>query len=145
MGNSVTSRFYSPPDDYEMIAEWWIAHGHPVLPSHLLSPLGVISSKEGVDQAAVFIYFDRNVPVCFLERVITRPGLQLEDAREAIKEAFDAAQFFATEFGCQLMCLRAPAAIARYAVKHGFVVDEREIMNMSCALQEGMECLGPQQ
>lgn len=128
-------RDYFAPIDYEMVIEWWEAHGHPVVPAHLLAPVGFIAGQDGADMAAVWVYFDNCTPVCFAERAVTAPGLSVADASGALVAAVEAGQEFSRNLGYAVMMLRTPKAMARYAERRlGFVVDEREIVNMSCLL-----------
>jgi hypothetical protein len=126
--------------DYEMVSHWWEAHGHPVVPAHLLAPCGFIAGRDGIDYAALFIYFDKHTPICFAERVVTVPGLSVAEAAHVIQIAGEAAKDFCRKLGYEVMMMRVPKAIARFAHRGGFVVDEREIVNMSCLLQEEALC-----
>jgi hypothetical protein len=143
MGSELTVRAYFAPTDYEMIVEWWEAHGHPVLPDYLLSPVGFIASRDGFDLVAVFVYFDRNTPVCFAERLVSLPGLSVAEVVRATDAAGKEAMEFCRSCGYKLFCVRTPRAIARFIAHAGFSVDEREIVNLSCPLEEP-SCLGPQ-
>jgi hypothetical protein len=143
MANRHSVRDYFAPVDYEMVAEWWEAHGHPVVPAHLLPPIGFIAGRDGMDMAAVWIYFDKHSPVCFAERAVTASGLGIREAADALTAAIEAAKEVSRNLGYALMMLRAPKAIARFAEhRAGFFADEREIVNMSCVLQEEESCLG---
>ena len=137
---AINTRPYVPIYDYEMIAEWWAAHGSTPLPDHLLSPIGFVAEEDGTAQAASFIYFDRNVPVCFVEKTIAAPGLSLRQSHHAIRAVINACKDFATRYGSQMLCVRAPIAFVRYALKNDFVLDEREIANMYCTLREDYVC-----
>jgi hypothetical protein len=130
-------REYFAPADYELVCDWWEAHSHSVVPAHLLAPCGFIAGRDGMDMAAVWIYFDKHTPVCFAERAVTAPGLSIREAADALTAAIEAAKEVSRNLGYALMMLRAPRALARFAEhRAGFSVDEREIVNMSCALQE---------
>ena len=137
---AINTRPYVPIYDYEMIAEWWAAHGSTPLPDHLLSPIVFVAEEDGTAQAASFIYFDRNVPVCFVEKTIAAPGLNLRQSHHAIRAVINACKDFATRYGSQMLCVRAPIAFVRYALKNDFVLDEREIANMYCTLREDYVC-----
>lgn len=137
---AIRTRPYVPIYDYDMIAEWWAAHGSTPLPDHLLSPIGFVAEDEGTAQAASFIYFDRNVPVCFVEKTVTVPGLSLREAHRSVRAVIYACRDFATSFGSHMLCVRAPIAFLRYALKNDFVLDEREIANMYCTLREEYVC-----
>jgi hypothetical protein len=141
--NDFLVRDFNPFADYEMVCDWWEFHGHPVVPANLLPPCGFVAGQDGTDMVALWIYFDSYTPVCFAERVVTAPGLSLAQVRGAVTAAGAAAQEAARNFGYTVMMMRVPQAIARYADgRLGFRVDEREIVNMSCVLQEEEEpCL----
>jgi hypothetical protein len=145
MDTRLTVRPYAPIDDYDMIAGWWIAHGHPVISDHLLSPIGFVAGMDGRDQVAVFVYFDRHVPVCFLGNIVSAPGLTAAQVADAGEAAIECAKDLARAYGTRVMRVYVPRAISRYAQRGGFQVDERELVNISCELQEEDLCLGHQQ
>lgn len=136
----INVRPYAPIDDYDMIAGWWVAHRHPVIPDHLLPPIGFIAGMDGIDQVAVFIFFDRHVPVCFLGHMVSAPGLYAWEVADAGGEAIEHAKDFARSYGSQIMRVYAPKGLVRFSRHNGFEVAERDLLNIECALQEEEIC-----
>lgn len=135
-------RAYCAIDDYEMVVDWWKAHGHPVIPDFLLPPIGFVAGVDGVDMVVVFLYFDRHVPVCFLGHMVSLPGMSALEVADSGVEAIEHAKDFARSFGSQVMRVYAPKGLVRFSHRNGFQVDERELINSSCELQEEELCLG---
>lgn len=136
MDTRITVRPYSPTDDYEMVSDWFAAHGHPVVDNHLLSPIGFVAGFNGTDMVAVFLYFDRHVPVCFLGNIVSSPGLSAAEVADAGEAAIERCKDLARAYGTQQMRVYAPKAIARYARRGGFAIDASELVNISCSLKE---------
>lgn len=132
-------REYFAPVDYEMVTEWWASHGHPVVPAHHLPPIGFVAGIDGYDMVAVWIFFDRNAPVCFLGHIVSAPGLTAWQVANAGEAAIVIAKDFARSVGFEVMRVYAPKPIAYFASRGGFQVDERELVNITCALQKEEE------
>ena len=130
-------RDYFAPVDYAMVIDWWEAHDRPVVPAHLLAPCGFIAGRNGADMAALWIYFDGSVHVCFAECAVTAPGLGVAEAAGALLTLIDTAKEFARNLGYAVMKLHTPRGMARF-LEHraGFVADQREMVSMSCTLLE---------
>jgi hypothetical protein len=129
-------RHFDAPVDYDMVCDWWSAHGHPVVPAHHLPPIGFIAGVDGWDKVAIWLYFDRNVPVCFLGHIVSAPGLSYVEAANLGEAAIDLAKEFARNLGIEVMYVYAPRGIARFAQRGGFYVAERELVHIGCNLQE---------
>jgi len=140
--NELTWRYYFQTDDYSMICGWWDAHRHPVVPKEFLPNTGImVLDADNIEICALWIYFDNSTPVCFTERAVTRPGLSVKEAGDALCFGVRTGIEVAISAGYVLMALRIPMAMARYAKAHlGFHFDEREIANMSRLLTEEIAC-----
>jgi hypothetical protein len=145
MASEYHVRHFDAPVDYEMVAEWWASHGHPVVPAHHLPPIGFIAGVDGYDKVAVWIFFERNVPVCFLGHIVSAPGLTYAEVADAGEAAINIAKEFARSMGMEVMRVYAPIGIARFAKRGGFQMDERELINISYQIQQEELCLGHQQ
>lgn len=116
--------------DYPLICGWWKAHEREPLPLEMLPKLGVVVLKGHHPQAALWLYMDNSVGVCFLERAVTRPGLTLEKSKVALSMGIDFLKREAAELGYGVMFLRTYPALARFAKELGFVEDDRPAVCM---------------
>ena len=124
------TRFYTDEDE-PVYRDWCEAHGVEPLPYHYLPETGIVVCDEGEPIAMIWIYFDDSTPTCFAERAITRPGIPLAKTVASLTLAQEKAKEIALARGADLMMLRAPKGIARYAVSIGhFSVEEQEVVNL---------------
>jgi hypothetical protein len=130
--------------DYRLFCEWCAGHGiEPLEPSYL-PETGIVVCEKNEPIAMIWLYFDDSTPVCFAERAITRPGLQLAQTVTSLSLAQEKAKEIALAQGADLMMLRAPKGIARYAVSIGhFDIEEQEVVNLCFHLVRKEDpCLG---
>lgn len=80
-------RYGTELGDYQMVDGWCRAHGRPPLPETLLPALGIVVEEDGEAAAALWIYMDNSIGVCWLDCAVTRPGLTIARARECLAEA----------------------------------------------------------
>ncbi len=134
-------RMYEPEADYAMIAEWALGHGRSAPPAAILPKLGIIVQEvtELVrkDVAALWLYMDNSVGVCFAERSVTLPGLSMKRAKAALLRGLDCLKQLAATHGYGVMLLRTYPAMARFVKPLGFHEDEREIVCLT-ALTKGV-------
>lgn len=93
----IEARIYTP-DDLPMLRQWAEFHGRE-LATEVLPPLGVIVSRDGEPEAALFVYLSVGVGVAFLEHAITRPMLSAKKTRESLMHATTAILAAAREQG----------------------------------------------
>lgn len=128
------TRFFTP-SDYALFCEWCDIHGVDPLPIAYLPDTGIVVSNDDEPIAMIWLYFDDSSPVCFADRAITRPGIPLKETVESLAAAAEKAKELAIGNGMELMLLRAPKGIARYAVSiGGFDVEEQEVVNLAFRL-----------
>lgn len=127
-------RMYDPANDAPMIAKWCEAHGYKGIPPHILPKLGVVVQADGTDVAALWLYMDNSCGVAFAEHPITKGGLNLKLAKEAMLLALDFVKKEAAACGYHTIIIRTLPPLARYAKQAGFVIDsERTLVTMLCA------------
>jgi hypothetical protein len=134
-------RMYEPETDYGMIEQWAAGHGKTPLPASILPRLGIVvqevTAKTRKDMAALWLYMDNSVGVCFAEKSITRPGLSIKQAKEALLRGLDCLKQLAAAHGYGVMFLRTYPAMARFVKPLGFEQDDREIVCLT-ALTKGV-------
>jgi hypothetical protein len=132
------------PDEYGLFCEWCAGHGREPLKLEYLPATGIIVCQDDEPIVMLWVYFDDSTPVCFAERAITRPGLSMKEAGDGLCVAMEAAKECANARGVELMVLRAPKGMARYATRRlGFSVEESEVVNLAFRLiREEDLCLG---
>lgn len=144
MSKILQVRMFYRDADYEMVRGWWL--GHKVAPvSPLIMPrLGIVIYEEGGrDLAALWLYMDNSVGVCFLEHSVTRTGISLADSSAALHFGIEYLKQEAARLNYGIMLLRCIPSIARYARKNGFTLCETGVSCLSCrtGLEEVAECL----
>ncbi|MEI6278301.1 MAG: hypothetical protein WCQ16_02815 [Verrucomicrobiae bacterium] len=118
------------PSDYGMVSDWWDAHGRPPCPEGMLPKLGIIVTEHAGDGqarpvAAMWLYLDNSVGVCFLERAVTCSGLGMKAARTALFCGIDFLKKAAARMDYGVMLLRTYPAMARFARQVGFYEDDK--------------------
>jgi hypothetical protein len=131
-------------DDYGLFCEWCAGHGKEPLALEYLPEFGLIVCQDDAPIVMLWVYFDDSTPVCFAERAITRPGLSMKEAGDGLCFAMEVAKQCASARGVELMMLRAPKGMARYATRRlDFAIEESEIVNLAFQLiREEALCLG---
>jgi hypothetical protein len=113
-------RAFDPAADWPMIADWHDAHGTTAPPLSILPKLGVVVFEDGGESAAaLWLYMDNSVGVCFPEHAVTRPGLSMFAAKTALLVALDFFRQRAAELDYGAMIVNTPAAMARVLERTG--------------------------
>lgn len=112
-------RMYTP-EDYPMIAAWCDWHDRDRIPEGILPRLGVIVQADGEDCAALWLYMDNSVGVCFLEFPVTRPGLSARQAGDALLMAIEFLKREAHTTGYGIMFTHALKPMARFLTRNGW-------------------------
>ena len=60
-------RMFEPDNDYEAVADWFALHGAVAPPKAVLPKLGIVCQQDGEDVAALWLYMDNSVGVCWAE------------------------------------------------------------------------------
>ncbi|GAT32517.1 hypothetical protein TSACC_2916 [Terrimicrobium sacchariphilum] len=115
-------REFDPARDYAMIEEWHAEHGRCAPPLQMLPRLGIIIYEQpsGRDLAAIWLYMDNSVGVCFPEQIVTRPGLGMKAARAALLTGLDFLKRRARALGYWAMVVHTLPAIARTLKSRGW-------------------------
>ena len=122
-------RMFEPDNDYEAVADWFALHGAVAPPKAVLPKLGIVCQQDGEDVAALWLYMDNSVGVCWAEYPVTKPKLPLRVAKQALKHMFKFLRTTASQYNYGLMRVTTLPGIARFLEKDGFV---RESDNMVC-------------
>ena len=106
-------RYGTEVGDYQMVDAWCRAHGSGMLPETLLPALGIVVEEDGEAAAALWLYMDNSIGVCWLDCAVTRPGLALALARQCLAEAAGFLMAEAERLGYGACFAFVPAAMAR--------------------------------
>lgn len=116
-------RLYDREKDYPMVQGWHHSHGQAGPPAVILPRLGVVAMAGGEDRAALWLYMDNSVGVCFPEHAVTKPGLGMREAREALLLALDFLKKEALALGYGFMMINTPRGFARVLDRAGLFVE----------------------
>ncbi len=111
--------------DFPLVAQWWRAHTGQQLQEAALPPLGVRVSNGGHPVAALWCYECYGTPVAELVFPVTRPGLNMGEARRAVLYAIScliqaAGKGHVPEARFSQFKLLSPASLARFVERLGF-------------------------
>lgn len=131
-------RQFNAARDYDMVAGWLDGHkgstSQAPPPKEILPPLGCVVYWVGAhgkeDVAAAWLYTALGAPVCFLDHVITKPGLRPSLASRSLLVATEHFKATARSLGYALMITHTIAAIARYLRREGWQQIEGEWIAM---------------
>lgn len=83
--SALVVREYVAAGDAAVVDGWYAERGRWAPPVAILPKLGImVATHDGRDLAALWLYMDNSVGVCFPEHICTAPGLGLAEAREAL-------------------------------------------------------------
>lgn len=122
-------RFYEDAD-YPMVSDWFAVHGAKCPPAGILPRLGVVAQMDGEDVAALWLYMDNSVGVCWAEYPVTRPKLKLGQTREVFKHLFGYLRKVASSNAYPIMRVTTIPAIARYLEHFGFQTEMDNLVSM---------------
>lgn len=132
-------REFEAERDYEMVRAWWLGHGERALNPLVLPKLGIVvheGANERREVAALWLYLDNSVGVCFLHLAVTAPGLSLREARAALRTGIEFLKQRAAAMDYGLMLMTTYPAIARIVKQFGFETDERPAVCLSALTKE---------
>ena len=119
-----------------MIMQWCVDHGHVGIPANILPKLGVVVQADGGDVAALWLYMDNSTGVCFAEHPITKGGISVKLAKNALCFALEYLKNEARANGYWVMRVFTLPPIARMLKSCGFSQDNKGMVAMACALLE---------
>lgn len=125
--------------DYAMVRDWWVGHGQRALHPQVLPALGIVvyeADGEPRDLAALWLYLDNSVGVCFLHLVVTVPGLSLKVAKAALFTGIEFLKQRAAAMDYGVMLMTTYPAIARLVKKIGFESDDRPSVSLMTLTKE---------
>jgi hypothetical protein len=117
--SEITIRHYEPTD-YEMLSEWWHAHGKHRRPEPMLPKCGVVCEIDGKPVSALFLHMDNSCGMCMAEHAVSAPGLSLKTAMLAFKHCVACLKKIAKDFGYHTMAVFTYPGIARRLESQGF-------------------------
>lgn len=123
-------RFYNPDADHEMVEDWFACHGASPPPKGVLPKLGAVCQMDGEDVAALWLYMDNSVGVCWAEYPVTRPKLKFSQSKEALLHLFTYMRQVASGMDYPVMRVTTIKPIARFLEKMGFKADRENLVGM---------------
>lgn len=135
-------REFKADPDYAMVCQWFEEHKKREAfnetlvapPLEWLPPIGIIVYRtDGFhqeDMGALWLYLAAGSPVCFVEHVITKPGLRFATAALALMEAQKYLKGLALSMGYKLMIAHTLLPIARYLKRDNWHEGERDMVTM---------------
>jgi hypothetical protein len=127
-------RMYDAEKDHGMILQWCAAHDRVGIPANVLPKLGVVVQADGEDVAAVWLYMDNSTGVCFAEYPITKGGIGVKLAKNALFFAMTFLKSEAKINGYWVMRVFTLPAISRFLKSAGFHKDGEGFVSMACDL-----------
>jgi hypothetical protein len=110
--SDITIRHYEPTD-YEMLSEWWHAHGKHRRPEPMLPKCGVVCEIDGKPVSALFLHMDNSCGMCMADHAVSAPGLSLKTALLAFKHCVACLKKIAKDYGYHTMAVTTYRGIAR--------------------------------
>ena len=117
--SEITIRHYEPTD-YEMLSEWWHAHGKHRRPEPMLPKCGVVCEIDGKPVSALFLHMDNSCGMCMADHAVSAPGLSLKTAMLAFRHCVACLKKIAKDFGYHTMAVTTYRGIARRLESQGF-------------------------
>jgi hypothetical protein len=117
--NNITMRPYTE-SDYDMLCEWWHAHGKQRRPEQMLPKCGVVCELDGKPTSALFLHMDNSCGMCMADHAVSAPGLSLKAAMLAFRHCVSCLKKIAKDFGYHTMAVFTYPSIARVLERQGF-------------------------
>jgi hypothetical protein len=133
--NNITMRPYTE-SDYDMLCEWWHAHGKQRRPEQMLPKCGVVCELDGKPTSALFLHMDNSCGMCMADHAVSVPGLSLKQAMLAFRHCVSCLKKIAKDFGYHTMAVFTYPGIARVLERQGFREGTRDQVFLMKSLQE---------
>lgn len=117
----ITLREYKPAD-FPMICEWRNAHGVDPLPEAIFPKFGLIAMIDGEDSAAAWLYMSNSNGACWIEWIVSRPGISLVQSKRCFEAIVTLMRQRASEMNYGVMFGHCLPAMVRSAQSLGFFV-----------------------
>jgi hypothetical protein len=113
------------PEQYELVANWWDAHGWHAVPQEFLSKTGLmIFDDDNIPRAAVWLY-RTDSPVMMGEWLVVNPDNTPRESYTAIKELLENMKLIAESTGAYLMTFLQNESLVKNFQKQGFHIEEK--------------------
>lgn len=113
------------PEQYDMIANWWDAHGWHSVPQAFLSKTGlVVYDEDGTPRAAIWLYRTDSA-VMMAEWLVTNPENTARESYEAVKLILEGIKNIADSTGTYLMTFLQDESLLKNFQKKGFEIEEK--------------------
>lgn len=114
------------PEQYDMVSEWWTAHGWHSVPQEFLSKTGLlIMDEDGTFRAAIWIYRTDSA-VSMAEWLVTNPENTPKQSYAAVKKLLTDVKLIADASGSYLMTFLQDESLVKIFKKQGFIVEEKQ-------------------
>ena len=112
------------PEDYDMVAEWWKAHGWHSVPQDFLSKTGLLIYEGDVPRAAIWLYRTDSA-VMMAEWLVTNPENTARQSYAAVKKLLEDVKLIADSAGAYLMTFLQDQSLIKNFEKQGFHIEEK--------------------
>ncbi len=134
--NNITMRPYTD-GDYDMLCEWWHAHGKQEKPSIMLPKCGIICELDGDPATALFLHMDNSCGMCMAEHAVSKPCLTLKQAKTAFLHCVSCLRKIASDLGYHSMAVFTYPGISRLLKKNGFQqVSQNNVLLVAATKEE---------
>jgi hypothetical protein len=133
--NNITMRPYTD-GDYDMLCEWWHAHGKQRRPEQMLPKCGVVCELDGKPTSALFLHMDNSCGMCMADHAVSVPGLSLKQAMLAFRHCVSCLKKIAKDFGYHTMAVFTYSSISKILKTQGFHAADSNLSLMLSTTEE---------
>jgi hypothetical protein len=112
------------PEQYEMIANWWDAHGWHSVPQEFLSKTGLVVYDGDTPRAAIWMY-RTDSKVMMAEWLVTNPENTPRESYAAVKLLLEGIKNIADSTDTYLMTFLQDPSLIKNFKKQGFEIEEK--------------------
>jgi hypothetical protein len=112
-------------EQYELVANWWDAHGWHAVPQEFLSKTGLmVFDEDNVPRAAIWLY-RTDSPVMMAEWLVVNPDNSPRQSYAAVKELLVNVKLIADASGAYLMTFLQNDSLIKNFEKQDFIIEKK--------------------
>jgi hypothetical protein len=112
------------PEQYDMVSEWWAAHGWVSVLPEFLSKTGIVAYDGDIPRAAIWLY-RTDSKVMMAEWLVTNPDNSPRESYAAVKLILEGIKNIADSSGTYLMTFLQDQSLIKNFEKKGFHIGEK--------------------
>lgn len=115
--------------DLEIIAPWWTAHNHPIIPAMALPKVGIlVVDQDDTGRAAGWLYECNSASVAWIEWIVTNPENSPFMSMRAVRILIDFLVLEATQSGYAILLSTCrQKSLGKLLEKAGFAPSDEEV------------------